>query len=210
MILFFFSISKFAKIKPIHRNRNRYRSHILRKYGMLGGRVSVKWRENTSRPGEVERAGMDATEYTYGAKQTDAAIRAVASRYRDRRAATSRDNDNKLSPSLSRSRLRPPPRPSPAHTYPRSARVYCATVARTRGDSSLQRSEQHLCSSPPDLREILPRIKWNFIDNARDITFDSPFFECRNDSSFLPLPITFPCVFNFFPFTIRNISLPEY
>lgn len=210
MILFFFSISKFAKIKPIHRNRNRYRSHILRKYGMLGGRVSVKWRENTSRPGEVERAGMDATEYTYGAKQTDAAIRAVASRYRDRRAATSRDNDNKLSPSLSRSRLRPPPRPSPAHTYPRSARVYCATVARTRGDSSLQRSEQHLCSSPPDLREILPRIKWNFIDNARDITFDSPFFECRNDSSFLPLPITFPCVFNLFSFTIRNISLPEY
>lgn len=208
MILFFFSISKFAKIKPIHRNR--IDIDILRKYGMLGGRVSVKWRENTSRPGEVERAGMDATEYTYGAKQTDAAIRAVASRYRDRRAATSRDNDNKLSPSLSRSRLRPPPRPSPAHTYPRSARVYCATVARARGDSSLQRSEQHLCSSPLDLREILPRIKWNFIDNARDITFDSPFFECRNDSSFLPLPITFPCVFNLFSFTIRNISLPEY
>lgn len=210
MILFFFSISKFAKIKPIHRNRNRYRSHILRKYGMLGGRVSVKWRENTSRPGEVERAGMDATEYTYGAKQTDAAIRAVASRYRDRRAATSRDNDNKLSPSLSRSRLRPPPHPSPAHTYPRSARVYCATVARARGDSSLQRSEQHLCSSPLDLREILPRIKWNFIDNARDITFDSPFFETILPSFLSPSLFLASLIFFLLPFVIflfQNINI---
>lgn len=133
---------------------DRYRSILLENTEtreMLG--ESVKWRENTSRPGEVERAGMDATEYTYGAKQTDAAIRAVASRYHDRRAATSRDNDNKLSPSLSRSRLRPHPSP-----LTRSARVYYATVARARGDSSLQRSEQHLCS-PICTSEILPRTK---------------------------------------------------
>lgn len=163
---------------------------------MLG--ESVKWRENTSRPGEVERAGMDATEYTYGAKQTDAAIRAVASRYRDRRAATSRDNDNKLSPSLSRSRSRP--HPSPARTYPRSARVYYASVARARGDSSLQRSEQHL--SLPDLhKRNSPEDKGRneILLITRAITFDSSFrFFFRMSKSHAKLfllsfpPISFP------------------
>lgn len=109
---------------------DRYRSILLENTEtreMLG--ESVKWRENTSRPGEVERAGMDATEYTYGAKQTDAAIRAVASRYHDRRAATSRDNDNKLSPSLSRSRLRPHPSPL---TRTHVAHVYIMRPSRGR------------------------------------------------------------------------------
>lgn len=107
---------------------------------VLGGK-SVKWRENTSRPGEVERAGMDATEYirTGRSKPTRRyerwrAVITIAAR--PRRAITI-TNSRRLFPSP----IPALPLSTPAHTYnrARNVRVYYVAVARARGDSSLPR-----------------------------------------------------------------------
>lgn len=84
-----------------------------------------QWQNREARWNEVERTEMDVG---IGAKQTGALIRAVASRYRDHRSATLRDNDNKLHASLASSEQESRSFVSSLVAYLRQPTTYCLSA----------------------------------------------------------------------------------